>query len=73
MNWISINIYFEDLNENNYSKMKQKDIILWSQGWILREVFVCGNCKNRGCIIDVDFGHPLPTKCICPDTKLLTE
>lgn len=73
MDWISIDISLEDPNENDYRKMKLKDIILWSQGWVIREAFVCGNCKNRGCLIEVDFGHPLPKKCICPDTKLLTE
>lgn len=73
MQWISIDIYLHDINDNDYSKMKAKDIVLWSKGWILRETFVCGGCKNRGCIIEVDFGHPLPNQCICPDTKLLTE
>lgn len=73
MDWISINISMIDTNDNDYRKAKQKDIILWSQGWVIREMFVCGNCKNRGCIIEVDFGHPLPGQCICPDIKLLTE
>lgn len=75
MDWISIGIFLQDPNDVDYWKMNRKDILLWSQGWVIREVFVCGNCKNRGCIIEVDFGHPLPTECICPDAdiKLLTK
>lgn len=73
MDWISINIYFEDPNDNDYSTMRQKDIKIWSQGWVLRESFICGNCRNRGCVIDVDFGHPLPKGCLCPDIKTKTK
>ncbi len=73
MNWISIGIYLDDPNEENYKKMSRKNILVWSKGWVIRESFICGGCKNRGCIIEVDFGHPLPKGCICPDIKLITE
>jgi len=73
LQWISINIYMTDINDNDYKKATQKEMLVWSQGWVIREMFVCGNCKNRGCIIEVDFGHPLPGDCLCPDLpKLLT-
>lgn len=73
--WISIKIYLYDWNENNYKKAKPEEIIFWSEGWTIRETFICGGCKNKGCCIELDFGLKLPEICICGEDqiKLLTK